>query len=389
MKYILLTGLLVLSAGQMTVDAQSRKSVKDDIYYTAEDAQKDADAAEQERIAREEARRKRAAEESANSYNSTDGNDYYGGDNGGEYIDYDDDDYTYANRFNRFNGPYYGGSYWAYDPFWGNPWYGGGYWNRGWGMGMGVGFGGPYWSSYWGWNSWYGYPGFYSVWNSPYCMGWGYGNWGYGGGYYAGYYDGFYSGAYAGNGFAGNGRTYGPRSSINRYPGSARSTGSRTGNTIPGQLRRSSTAGELRQAPSSNRNYSGRYIPPAENRSGNAVERSAPSRGGVTERTYNNGSNSTAAPSNSREYRSRPTRQYNNQNTGSYSNGNSTQQQRSEPSYSQPQRSQPSRSYSQPSQQRSTPSYSSPSRSSGGGSFGGGRSGGGFSGGSRGGGGRR
>ncbi|HEY9178459.1 MAG TPA: cell envelope integrity protein TolA, partial [Flavipsychrobacter sp.] len=250
MKHIFLTYLLLAVFGSLSADAQSKK-VQDDIYYTAEDAKRDAEAAEKERQAMEEARAKRAAEREANG--NTAG--YESGDE--EYIDYDDDDYYYTNRFNRFNGPYVGASYWAYDPFfWSNPWYGGGFNAWGWGpsWGVGVGFGGPYWSSYWGWNSWYGYPGFYSAWNSPWMYG---GGWG---GYYNGFYDGYYAGAYGGVAGGGNVRTvtYGPRSSINRYPGSLRATGTRTGTGTSGgtrgQLRRSSV-GELREAPN-NRNYS-------------------------------------------------------------------------------------------------------------------------------------
>lgn len=371
MKHIFLTYLLLAVLGSFSADAQSKK-VKDDIYYTAEDAQKDAEAAEKERQALEEARAKRAAEREAQRSEMG----YESGEE--EYIDYDDDEYYYANRFNRFNGPYVGASYWAYDPFFWDPWWGGGYYARGWGMGpgwgwgpswgVGVGFGGPYWSSYWGWNSWYGYPGFYSAWNSPWMYG------GYGG-YYNGFYDGYYAGAYGG-GAMGNVRTvsYGPRSSINRYPGSLRSTTGRTGTGsgmsggTRGQLRRSS-AGELREAP--NRNYSRSAAPvsspssgirSAERRGGNTTEQYNSSEPARNNNRYNNGATQSPARSydntpNSRSYQAEPAQQ-----------APSRSYQRAEPA----QRSQPSYQRSEPSYQRSQPSYnSSPSRS-GGSNFGGG-----------------
>ncbi len=383
MKHIFLTYLLLAVFGSFSADAQSKK-VQDDIYYTAEDAQKDADAAEKERQAIEEARAKRAAERRT----QRDAMGYESGEE--EYIDYDDDEYYYANRFNRFNGPYYGANYWAYDPFFWDPWWGGGYYARGWGWGpswgIGVGYGGPYWSSYWGWNCWYGYPGFYSAWNSPWYGGYGYG------GYYNGFYDGYYAGAYGG-GSIGNVRTvsYGPRSSINRYPGSQRATSGRTGSGMSGgtrgQLRRS--PGELRNA-SDNRNYSRSESPVSSPSPG---IRSSERRGSTNTGNYNG--NEPAR--NDNRYNSgatnRPARNYNtNDNNRSYNQVEPAQQapsrsyQRSEPA--QQQRPQPSYQRSEPSYQRSQPSYNStPSRSysspgsspsrSGGGSFGGGsRSGG-------------
>lgn len=383
MKHIFLTYLLLAVLGLASADAQSKK-VQDDIYYTAEDAQKDAEEAEKERQILEEARRKRAEERKAN--NST--ADYESGEE--EYIDYDEDDYYYTNRFNRFNGAYYGASYWAYDPFWYNPWYGGGFTTWGWGpsWGFGVGYGGPYWSSYWGWNCWYGYPGFYSAWNSPWMYG-GYG--GMYGGYYNGFYDGYYAGAYGGSGIS-NVRTvsYGPRSSVNRYPGSLRATTGRTGSGMSGgtrgQLRRST--GELREG-TNNRNYSRSATPVSSPSSGirsterrggtNTTERMDPAEPARNDSRYNSGATN------------RPSRSYSNtQNDRSYNQAEPAQQapsrsyQRAEPA---PQRQQPTYQRSEPSYQRSTPSYnntpsrsysspsSSPSR--GGGSFGGGRSGGG------------
>lgn len=383
MKRLILTGLVLVAFGQLPADAQNRKKVQDDIYYNADDAKKEAEEKAVEQQAYEAEMRRQQEQENANNTSSDYELDYTGEES--EYIDYDDDDYTYANRFNRFNSPYYGGSYWAYDPFW----YGGGWgygagWGWGSGWGIGVGYGGPYWSSYWGWNSWYGYPGFYSVWNSPYYGGWGYGGWGYGGGYYNGFYDGYYAGAYN-NGIGGRSVNYGPRSSMNRYPGSTRASGMRSTNATRSQLRMGNNngTGEIRQAPNSNgsRSYSERM--PSAEAGGRAVERRAPSGGNYSERSY---------PSeNARGIRNQQgaaPRQYNSGGRGtmqqsevapqrserSFQRSEQPSYQRSEPSY---QRSQPS--YSAPSRSYSAPS-SSPGRSSGGGSFGGG---------SRGGGGRR
>src|SRR5690606_35695772 len=89
--------------------------------------------------------------------------------------------------------------------------------------------------------------------------GWGYGGWGgwgYGGGYYNGFNDGYYAGSYGGFGTARN-VTYGPRSSMNRYPGSTRAVNSRTQATR-GQLRQGNTQlmTEPRSNSASGRNYS-------------------------------------------------------------------------------------------------------------------------------------
>jgi hypothetical protein len=384
MKHIFLTYLLLAVFGFSVANAQSKK-VQDDIYYTAEDAKKDAEEAEKERLLLEEARAKRAAERKAQS----DAMGYESGEE--EYIDYDDDEYYYANRFNRFNGLYVGASYWAYDPFFWDPWWGGGYYARSWGWGpswgVGVGFGGPYWSSYWGWNCWYGYPGFYSAWNSPWMYG-GYG--GMYGGYYNGFYDGYYAGAYGGGAMS-NVRSvsYGPRSSVNRYPGSLRATSGRTGSGMSGgtrgQLRRST--GELREG-TNNRNYSRSASPVSspssgvrstERRGGTTTEQMDPAEPARNNSRYNSGATNRPARSynnntpNNRSYQAEPAQQ-----------APSRSYQRSEPAQ---QRSQPSYQRSQPAyQQRSTPSYNTPSRSysspgsspsRGGGSFGGGRSGGG------------
>lgn len=397
MKRLLLTGMMLVAFGQLTADAQSKKKIKDDIYYTADDAKKEAEETEKDRKAYDEYRRKQEAENAANS-NSDYTVDY--GDNNGnqdEYIDYDDDDYSYSNRFNRFNSPYYGGSYWAYDPFFYDPWMmgGGGYWGRGWGMGMGpgwgmgmgVGMGGPYWSSYWGWNSWYGYPGFYNAWGSPF---YGWGGWGYGaGGYYHGFYDGFYAGGY-GAGVGGRNVTYGPRTSLNRYPGSMRSNATRGGggnNTTPGQLRRGGDLGPAQNSNAGRNNYPGRNAT-APAVGGRGVERgSAPSRNDMN---TNERRNSFSERNYSSESRTAPARQQGNIDNAN--RGQQMEQQRSNRFSTQPSRSEPSYQRSEPMQQRSQPSYNAPSRSysspSSAPSRGGG-GGGGFSGGSRGGGGGR
>jgi len=356
MKHIFLTYLLLATLGAVSADAQSKK-VYDDIYYTADDAKKDAEAAEKERQAIEEARRQRAAEREANGDNTG----YESGEE--EYIDYDDDDYYYANRFNRFSGPYYGASYWAYDPFYWDPWWGGGYYARGWGWGpswgFSVGYGGPYWSSYWGWNNWCGYPGFYSAWNSPWYYGYG-----YGGGYYNGFYDGYYAGAYGGG--INNIRTvsYGPRSSINRYPGSLRATNSPRGG---GQLRRST--GEMPAAGSSrgySRSRSGISEPsgasPVERRGSATSERMNPSSAPARSDRYNSGVTNRQQSAPSGSWR-------NSGDRGTYNRNQGEPAQAAPPSRSyqqaEPARSTPSRSYqrSEPSYQRSAPANSAPSRS--------------------------
>lgn len=376
MKQLVIAGWILFTAASASDAFAQKKKVQDDIYYTAEDAKRDAEQAEQERLAQEEARRKIIAQQEADRQNSdepvTD-----------EYIDYDDDDYTYTNRFNRFNGPYYGGSYWAYDPFWYNSWYGPSWgWGYGYapGWGISVGYGGPYWSSYWGYNCWYGYPGFYSAWNYPY-----YGGWGgyYGGGYYNGFYDGYYAGAYNG-GVAKRNVAYGPRTSLNRYPGSLR--GTQNGGQVPGGGR-----GQLRTAPvNESGNYRGRYTAPSTS-PGNTERRGIPDNGDMRRDngSYNQGNPGTreniGSRDNNAEY-SRPSRNDNNNQQRaepsyqraepSYQRAEPAQQ-RAEPSY---QRSQPSYQRSEPSRNYSSPSQSSPSRS--GGSFGGGsRSGGSFGGG--------
>ncbi|MCB0696947.1 MAG: hypothetical protein KDC07_06265, partial [Chitinophagaceae bacterium] len=338
MKHILLTGLLIAALGHVDSYAQGKKVV-DDIYYTADDAAKDADEAAKERDAIDAARRKRAEERQAN--NTADG------DQGeGTYIDYDDDDYNYATRINRFYNPYFGASYWAYSPsFWYNPWYGGGYYGSSWGFGYGWGMGyGYYGNPYWGYG--FGYPGYYSGWYSPY---WGYGGYGYGG-YYGGYYNGFYNGYYAGaydNGSKSySNRSYGPRSSINRYPGSLRASGrSTTGYGSRGQLR------EANAGTSANRNYSGRYIAPSSSSSANERRSISNSERGSSNigRSYSN-TNERGSGSRSERY-------------GSPSQGSRSESQRSNYGYNRPS-SEPSNNYSQPSQQRSEPSYNStPSRS--------------------------
>ena len=86
MKRFLLTGLLFLGLGQLSSYAQSGGSYTDDIYYSSEDAKKDAEA-QQKKDAEAQARREQARQNE--EYSSSDRN--YESD--GDYIDYDDDDY--------------------------------------------------------------------------------------------------------------------------------------------------------------------------------------------------------------------------------------------------------------------------------------------------------
>ena len=118
MKRLLLTGLLFLGLGQLSSFAQSGGSYTDDIYYSSEDAKKEAEA-QKKKDAEAQARREQARQNE--EYSSSDPN--YESD--GDYIDYDDD-YYYSNRLRRFNSPYWGMGYYSgfYDPWggWGSPW---------------------------------------------------------------------------------------------------------------------------------------------------------------------------------------------------------------------------------------------------------------------------
>ncbi len=140
-------------------------------------------------------------------------NNYYGD-------DYDDSDFGYAARINRFHRPVYGYSYYdsyytnlywyTYDPYYygssiyGNSWcpYYGNSWSP-W-----YSYGG--WSYGWGWNNPYYTPAYYGGWN--YGYGGSYWN-GYNNGYWNGYNDGLASGGYY-NTYDGNsGIYYGHRGS--------------------------------------------------------------------------------------------------------------------------------------------------------------------------------
>lgn len=402
MKRFVIAGLMLLGLGYTPSFAQSKNY--DDIYYSTKDAERDA--AEQKKIDEENERKRqereaaRRAQEDANgnySYNSSSSED-------DAYIDYDDDSY-YSNRFRRFGYGSFYNPYWGYDP-----WYGyGGAWGygAGWGWGyqpgwsVGVGWGGPYWSSYWGWSNWYGYPGFYSYWNYP---GYAWGGWGsYGGGYYNGYWDGYYSGMYGGGAGYGRAVTYGPRTSLNRYSTSPRSSSGlrqAMGTTPTGNPR----AG-LREAPANTNNgvRSGNAEPMRSGdrtigtqRDGNRTI-TAP-RGGLPE---NRGTIQTA-PAGDRPQPVQPQRGrfFNSNEGGTIESRPQTmpsqqmeqqryeaprQQQQQQQRYEAPrQQQQPQQRYEQPRyEQRSAPTRSYDNGSRGG--FGGGRSGGGFSGGSGGG----
>ena len=211
MKRLFFLGLMLTALGTSSAIAQ------DDIYYNSSDAKKDAST-----YTEPERRSTQSQDRYDNgTYQSeyTDGNSTVRTDESeDDYVDYSDD--SYASRFRRFNGSMYGMGYYNsfYNPYWYDPYFGGWGYSPGWSISIGTGWGyGPYWSSGWGWNTWYGYPGFYSAWNSPYCS---WGNY-YGGGYYGwggygmGYLNGYYAGAY-GYG-ASRVINYGPRYSMNGF----------------------------------------------------------------------------------------------------------------------------------------------------------------------------
>ena len=105
-------------------------------------------------------------------------NNYYEGYGSDDYYDY-----SYANRIDRFYGPYVGYNYYApcYTGYYYDPWYWDSYWYR------------PslYFGMSWGWGSMYwGYPYYYSYY--PYNGYW----YGYNQGYWNGYYDGYYGYGY-------------------------------------------------------------------------------------------------------------------------------------------------------------------------------------------------
>lgn len=210
MKRLLMTGLLLAGIG-ITVNAQV-----DDIYATSRDQRGTADT---------------NASQSNNKYTY---NEQAGGtDQYESYVDPEDyidqdDDYSYATRINRFDYGFYNMGYYSafYNPYWYDPyWYGSG-WGYGWNRPYySVGYGyGPYWSSSWGWNTWYGYSGFYSCYNYPY----------YAGGWYGNCYNGYWNSYYGGTDHRYyNNRTvsYGPRQSIgNRVGYRVAANGGRTNN---------------------------------------------------------------------------------------------------------------------------------------------------------------
>lgn len=214
MRRLLITGLFL--AGML----QGAFAQTDDIYSTgSEQSKEEAQQRKREKRNRntnntDDAYRNQYDESSNNQNNIPD--NYQGGGDGEEYVDYDDD-YSYSTRMNRFDNDFYNMGYYSmfynpgwynrywYDPYWGyNPW------RPGIGVGIGVGLGGPYWSSAWGWNSWYGYGAWGSYWNypvfySPYYYGGGYCGWNNYGGSWNGYYNGF-------DGGRRSNYTYGPRS---------------------------------------------------------------------------------------------------------------------------------------------------------------------------------
>ncbi len=380
MKRFLLTGMLFLATGQFLAFAQDkgRSTYVDDIYYTADDAKKEAEAE-----AAQAAARRAANAQDERTYTSTgedavmaDDYDSYNrsyGSDGDEYIDYNDDDYYYSSHIRRFNGNYGFGYYTPYyDPFWYSSWYSPWYYPYS-GFSVSVGWGNPYYP-YYGCSAWYGYPGFYSAWNYPYYTGWG----GYYGSYYAGYYDGYYSGA----GMYGNGRSvqYGPRTPFN-----APRSGVRRESNTSGNLRSTQPVGNsgprevMRSAP--------------QQRMNNGMSDRAANDNMRSDRSYNSSDmrmrssdqindvrNNRAAqnePQAAPQRSERRNRFFNNL-SNAFSNGNNRQPQRSSPvmersrqAESQPVYRQAQPSYQQPSYQRSAPASSSPSRSSGG-SFGGG-----------------
>lgn len=147
--------------------------------------------------------------------------------------DYYSDDYTYASRIRRFNGPYRGLSYYDFaytDPYWygssfygNNPFYDPFSYRPGFysGLSLGIGFGNPFYSPIYG-----GY-GNYGGYYRPY------------GNYYNGYRNGFHNGYSANNGnyerYPINNsrpRNYGPRNERSVVPVTRDNAGTRRiGNT--------------------------------------------------------------------------------------------------------------------------------------------------------------
>lgn len=187
---------------------------QDDIYFNNADVErlKRQSQADNRRI--QEANYDRSYDQN-NQYNSS--NQEY--QNYGQSYEHDGsyltDNVNYAAQIRRFNYPFYNVGYYSpyynpysYDPFWVDPFWGWSPWASP-GISISFGFGRPYWSSAWGWNSWWGYPNFYSAWSYP-CYGSWFGN------YYSGYWNGYYAGL-NGGGWAVAPRSivYGPRNASN------------------------------------------------------------------------------------------------------------------------------------------------------------------------------
>lgn len=249
MKRFFITLLLAGVGASTAATAQSSRTYEDDIYTSGsqargEDEVRRSSSQSNQSTYPSSSQQQRSYNDDGYASNDGYGDDGYSSYNrsyDNDYVDYDDDDYYYATRLNRFNQPFYNRGYWSafnnpfwYDPFWYDPYWGYNPWYRpgitvsiggGWG-----GYGGPYWNSYWGYNTWYGYGGFNSCWGYPvYAGGWGGGYWnGFNQGYYNGYWNGYYAGLYNGGGYGyGNGNgwgygnsgwrntSYGPRNTMN------------------------------------------------------------------------------------------------------------------------------------------------------------------------------
>src|SRR5690606_8259630 len=145
MKRFLILGTLLLAVGHWPDAARAQGGHVDDIYYSSEDAKKDAERSKAYRT-QNNSNRNEVAQESTDTYYSSDGEDAYQDDNASSNSGYsvDDDDYGYAARIQRFGYPSYRIGYYSpwYDPFY-DPWYTP-YWGR---PGVSVTLG---WGSAWG-----------------------------------------------------------------------------------------------------------------------------------------------------------------------------------------------------------------------------------------------
>lgn len=267
---------------------------------------------------------------------------------GGTYVNYDDDQGDYARRVTLFNDNSYNGGFYdyygtpgIYSGMYANPYYGSSF-------GLGFGYGYPYFGSRfslgfgYGWGSPWGYGGFYDPFFSPwYGYGYGYG--------YPYHYGGYYGGYYGHNYYSGYTRRA-PRNSFGSV-------------SNPNNARVSRSTATSRRSVSDDSYYT-------NGRSG-AVN---PNRGAEGGRRVNTTSN-TYQPRRSYSPASGERTTTVDNNGGRTAVGGRTYQpaqQQSTRSYSPP-----TRSYSPPTRSYSQPSYSpSPSRGGGGGSFGGGGGGG-------------